>query len=55
MRELNEEFEHDLCQVLTEYYGENWSNVWDKEENGFYLRLRVWGNILTKKESNSDK
>ena len=40
---LNEEFEHDLCQVLTEHFGENWHNVWDSEEDGFYLRLRVWG------------
>ena len=43
-RELDENFEHDLYQVLTEYYGENWRNDWDSEEDGFYLRLRVWGN-----------
>ena len=49
--ELDENFEHDLYQVLTQYYGENWSNVWDSEEGGFYLRLRVWGKSLTKKES----
>ena len=49
--ELDENFEHDLYQVLTQYYGENWSNVWDSEEDGFYLRLRVWGKSLTKKES----
>ena len=41
--ELDEKFEHDLYQVLTRYYGENWSNVWDSEESGFYLKLRVWG------------
>ena len=23
---LDEDFEHDLCQVLTKYYGDNWSN-----------------------------
>ena len=49
--ELDEEFEHDLMLVLTEHYGENWSNSWDSEEDGFYLRLRVWGKSLTKKES----
>tara|TARA_R100001086_G_scaffold241445_1_gene168366 strand:+ start:580 stop:753 length:174 start_codon:yes stop_codon:yes gene_type:complete len=53
--ELNENFEHDLYQVLTQYYGENWSVVWDKEEDGFYLRLRVRGDILTKKESSNDE
>tara|TARA_R100000152_G_C6632185_1_gene79435 strand:- start:44 stop:481 length:438 start_codon:yes stop_codon:yes gene_type:complete len=47
---LDEDFEHDLCQVLTKYYGDNWSNVWDKEADGFYLRLKVFGNILTKED-----
>tara|TARA_R110000796_G_C14486532_1_gene427275 strand:- start:597 stop:923 length:327 start_codon:yes stop_codon:yes gene_type:complete len=42
---LNEKFELDLYQVLTEYYGENWRNDWDSEEDGYYLRLRVWGAI----------
>ena len=47
---LDENFEHDLYQVLTEYYGENWSNIWDKEEDGFILRIKVFGNILTKED-----
>tara|TARA_R110000851_G_scaffold64498_1_gene146851 strand:+ start:97 stop:243 length:147 start_codon:yes stop_codon:yes gene_type:complete len=40
---MEEQFEHDLYQVLTEHYGHNWSNVWDAEEGGFYLRIKVWG------------
>ena len=47
---LDENFEHDLYQILTEYYGEKWSNVWDKEKDGFILRIKVFGNILTKED-----
>ena len=48
---MNEQFEHDLYQVLTEHYGENWSNVWDAEEDGYYLRIRVW----SKKEEEDEE
>tara|TARA_R110000851_G_scaffold157672_2_gene300540 strand:+ start:130 stop:279 length:150 start_codon:yes stop_codon:yes gene_type:complete len=40
---MNEEFETDLIQILTTHYGDNWSNVWDAEEDGYYFRIRVWG------------
>ena len=38
-----EEFEHELIGVLQEHYGENFDYNWDSEEDGFYIRLRVWG------------
>ena len=39
---MPEDFEHELIGVLQEHYGENFNIIWDAEENGFYIRLRVW-------------
>lgn len=43
---MDEDFEHDLYQVLNDHYGENWTNVWDEENDGFYLRIKVWSKKL---------
>ena len=40
--EMPEEFEHELIGVLQEHYGKNFDYNWDSEEDGFYIRLRVW-------------
>jgi len=40
---MPEEFEHELIGVLQEHYGKNFDYNWDSEEDGFYIRLRVWG------------
>lgn len=39
---MPEEFEHELIGVLQEHYGDNFDYNWDSEEDGFYIRLRVW-------------
>ena len=39
---MTNEDEHELIGVLQEHYGENFDYNWDGEEDGFYIRLRVW-------------
>ena len=39
---MPEEFEHELIGVLQEHYGKNFDYNRDSEEDGFYIRLRVW-------------
>ena len=36
------EFEVDLLAVIMNHFGDNFSYSWDAEENGYYIRLRVW-------------
>tara|TARA_R110002020_G_scaffold188085_3_gene386662 strand:+ start:2811 stop:3017 length:207 start_codon:yes stop_codon:yes gene_type:complete len=45
---MDEEFEHDLLTVMHEHYGDNFSYNWDSEnEDGLYIRLKVWGKKLS--------
>ncbi len=47
-KQMPEEFEHDLIGILQEHYGKSYYYQWDSEEDGFYVRVRVW-----KKEANA--
>ena len=49
-KQMPEEFEHELIGVLQEHYGKNFDYNWDSEEDGFYIRLRVWKETVDAKQ-----